>query len=308
MRAASGTGRRQETHIGYGTAALLRSDPDAYDTGPFAAFRRQAAVTWPLIAALAAAGLAVGWGLRTVVFRLAVPVDEPPARACPACGQEILAADGRPGPARSAARLSQAALCRPALSPVSRCRACRARIGPPPLATELVTAALFGLLAAWVRPGLVLAAACWLAACAVALAWIDAAVQRLPDVLTALAYAGTEVFLLLAAAVSGHWGDLGRAALGGLALAAAYLAFAMISRSALGFGDVKLAGSLGTLLAWFGWRTLIAGTVAGFLLGGLVGIGLLLARRATRQQRIPFGPFMIAGAFLAILITAAAGA
>jgi leader peptidase (prepilin peptidase)/N-methyltransferase len=58
------------------------------------------------------------------------------------------------------------------------------------------------------------------------------------------------------------------------------------------------------MLAWFGWRTLIAGTVAGFVLGGIVGIGLLLARRATRQQRIPFGPFMIAGAFLAILVTA----
>jgi len=242
-------------------------------------------VNWPLIAALTAAGLVVGWGLRTVVFRLAVPADEPPARACPACGEV---------PRRW-----------PALSPAGRCLACRARFGPPPLATELVTAALFGLLAAWVRPGLVLAAACWLAACTVALAWIDVAVQRLPDVLTASAYAGTAVFLLLAAAVSGHWGGLGRAALGGLALAAAYLVFAMISRSALGLGDVKLAGSLGTLLAWFGWRTLIAGTVAGFVLGGLTGIGLLLARRATRQQRIPFGPFMIAGAFLAVLVTAA---
>jgi len=253
-------------------------------------------MTWLLVAALAAAGLVIGWGLRTAVFRLAVPSGEPLVRACPDCGQEVLAARRAPWLALSPA----------ALSPAGRCPGCRARIGPPPLVIELVTAVLFGGLAAWVRPGLVLAAASWLALCAVALAWIDAAVQRLPDALTAPAYAGTAVFLLLAAATSGHWGDLARAVLGGLALAAAYLVFTVVSRSALGLGDVKLAGSLGTLLAWFGWRTLIAGTVAGFLLGGLYGIGLLLARRATRTQRIPFGPFMIAGAFLAILVSSAA--
>ncbi len=159
----------------------------------------------------------------------------------------------------------------PAASPSGRCPACRARVGPPPLVVELVTAALFGGLAARVHPALVLAAACWLAACAVALAWIDAAVQRLPDALTAPAYAGTVGFLLLAAATSGHWRDLLRAVLGGLALAAAYLAFAVISRSAIGLGDAKLAASLGTLTAWPGWRTLIAGAFAGFLLGAVTG-------------------------------------
>jgi hypothetical protein len=51
-----------------------------------------------------------------------------------------------------------------------------------------------------VHPALVLAAACWLAACAVPLACTDLAVQRLPDPLTAAAYAGTAVLLLAAAA------------------------------------------------------------------------------------------------------------
>ena len=150
-------------------------------------------------------------------------------------------------------------------------------------------------------------AACWLAVCCVALAWIDAAVQRLPDALTAAAYAGTVGFLLLAAASSGHWRDLLRAVLGGLALAAAYLALAVISRSALGLGDVKLAASLGTLTAWPGWRALIAGAFAGFLLGAVYGAGLLVFRRAHRGQRIPFGPFMVAGAFLALLASAVPG-
>ena len=241
-----------------------------------------------------------------------------PSAAVPGSGRAPSAAvsgPGRqPGPDQPrTSRRSWPALVRPgrppwpALSPSGRCRACRARIGPAPLAVELVTAALFGGLAARVHPPGVLAAACWLAGCAVALAWIDAAVQRLPDALTAAAYAGTVGFLLLAAASSGHWHDLLRAVLGGLALAAAYLALAVISRSALGLGDVKLAASLGTLTAWPGWRTLVAGAFAGFLLGAVYGASLLVFRRAHRGQRIPFGPFMVAGAFLALLASAVPG-
>ena len=119
-------------------------------------------------------------------------------------------------------------------------------------------------------------------------------VSRLPDPLTAAAYAGTAVLLLLAAAAGGpgaSWAALLRAALGGLALAGFYLLLLIISPSGMSLGDVKLAASLGTLLAWFGWRVLIAGGAAGFLLGGLAGVVLLVSRRAARKQLIPFGPY-----------------
>ncbi len=282
-------------------------------------------MNWLLVAACAAAGLVTGWFLRAVIFRHAVPAGAPPGRACPQCGDQILPAGplpvaavsgpGQPlrpagsGPTRRPRPAGSGPTRRPwpAVSPSGRCSACRARVGPPPLVVELVTAALFGALAARVHPALVLAAACWLAGCAVALAWIDAAVQRLPDALTAPAYAGTVGFLLLAAATGGHWRDLLRAVLGGLALAAAYLALAVISRSAIGLGDVKLAASLGTLTAWPGWRTLVAGALAGFLLGAVYGVSLLVSRRAHRKQHIPFGPFMMAGAFLALLASAVPG-
>jgi leader peptidase (prepilin peptidase)/N-methyltransferase len=248
-------------------------------------------MSWLLVAVLAVAGLAIGWCLRTVVVRLAVPAGEPPRAGCPACGRQILAPGRR---------------LRSAAAPSGRCPACRARVGPPPLAVEVSTAVLLGVLAARVHPGLVLAAACWLAICTVPLAWIDAAVQRLPDVLTASAYAGTAGLLLLAAAAGGHWQDMLRAAGGGLALAAAYLALVVVSRSAIGLGDAKLAASLGTMLAWAGWPVLVAGTFAGFLLAAGYGLGLLLLRRTSWRQRIPFGPFMIAGTFLALLITSGA--
>ncbi len=178
---------------------------------------------------------------------------------------------------------------------------------PPALAAGAVTAVLLGGLAARVDPGhpgylmLVLAAACWLAACAVPLACADLAVQRLPDPLTGAAYAGTAVLLLAAAAVGGPWSALVRALLGGLALAGFYLLLMVISPSGMSLGDVKLAASLGTLLAWFSWRLLLAGGFAGFLLGGVFAAALLVSGRAGRKQPIPFGPFMIAGAVLAVV-------
>jgi len=172
---------------------------------------------------------------------------------------------------------------------------------PPALVAGAVTAILLGGLAARVHPVLVLAAACWLAVCAVPLACTDFAVQRLPDPLTGAAYAGTVMLLLLAAAVGGPWSALLRALLGGLALAGFYLLLILISPSGMSLGDVKLAASLGSLLAWFSWRLLIAGGFAGLCLGALAAGALLASRRVSREHLIPFGPFMIAGAVLAVI-------
>jgi leader peptidase (prepilin peptidase)/N-methyltransferase len=109
------------------------------------------------------------------------------------------------------------------------------------------------------------------------------------------------VLLLAAAAVGGPWSALVRALLGGLALAGFYLLLMVISPSGMSLGDVKLAASLGAVLAWYSWRLLIGGGFAGFLLGGLFAGALLVGRRADRKHSIPFGPFMIAGAVLALV-------
>ena len=238
-----------------------------------------------LVVALAAAGLAAGWAQRAVIIRYAVPAGEPPLRCCPSCGQQMLAARQM------------------ALAPRARCSACGQRTGPPPLAVELTTALLLGGLAARVHPGLILAAACWLALCSVPLAFIDAMVQRLPDVLTGPAFAGTVLLLLAAATADGTWPVLSRAVLGGIALSGFYLVLAVISPSGMGMGDVKAAAGLGSMLAWRGWSTLVVGGFAGFLFAAVCGIALVITGRATRKQQVPFGPFMIAGAFLALLLS-----
>lgn len=149
-----------------------------------------------LVASLAVAGLVAGPGLRAVMVRYAVPAGEQPRGSCPACGQVLLAARQM------------------ALAPSARCAVCGERRGPPLLAAEVTTALLFGALATRVHPGLILAAACWLALCTVPLAFIDAAVRRLPDVLTGSAFAGTTLLLIAAAAASGNWHVLARSVLG----------------------------------------------------------------------------------------------
>ena len=61
----------------------------------------------------------------------------------------------------------------------------------------------------------------------------------------------------------------------------------LIHPNGMGFGDVKLALSLGVVLGWYGWTVLFVGAFAGFLLGSLYGLGLMALRRAGPQDRDP---------------------
>ncbi|MEU8601069.1 prepilin peptidase [Streptomyces parvulus] len=171
------------------------------------------------------------------------------------------------------------------------------RATPLALLTALVCAALAA--ATGVRPEL----AVWLllAPAGVLLAAVDLKVRRLPDPLT-LPLAGAALALLgLAALLPEHAGEWTTALLGALALGAGYLLLFLINPAGMGFGDVKLALTAGAVLGWYGWPTLMLGTFAGFLLGAFYGGALLVARRASRKTAIPFGPFLIAGAFLGVL-------
>jgi leader peptidase (prepilin peptidase)/N-methyltransferase len=163
-----------------------------------------------------------------------------------------------------------------------------------------VTAATWAVLAVargWVPD---LPAYLLVAALGVALAWVDLREHRLPDMLTALALTGGGLFLGLAAVATGDWVGYGRAWLVAGVMFAAYLGLAMLRPADLGLGDVKLAGVVGLMLGWLGWGEAVLGTFLGFLFGGVVGIFLLLAGRAGRRTALPFGPFMLLGALVAI--------
>ncbi|MFD7751285.1 prepilin peptidase [Streptomyces sp. NPDC059757] len=166
-----------------------------------------------------------------------------------------------------------------------------------PVANTLGCAALAA--ATGLRPEL----AVWLllAPVAVLLATIDRRVHRLPDRLT-LPLAGAAVVLLGGVTLlPEHAGSWLSALLGGLVLGGFYFLLFLINPNGMGFGDVKLALSLGVALGWYGWAVVFAGGFAGFVLGAVYGFGLVILRRAGRKTGIPFGPFMIAGALLGIL-------
>ncbi|HMA46261.1 MAG TPA: prepilin peptidase, partial [Frankiaceae bacterium] len=74
----------------------------------------------------------------------------------------------------------------------------------------------------------------------------------------------------------------------------------------MGYGDVKLAGLLGLTLGWLGWGAVLLGLVAGVGCGGLAALGVLALRRAQRRTRIPYGPFLLAGALAGALLHAGA--
>ena len=89
-----------------------------------------------------------------------------------------------------------------------------------------------------------------------------------------------------------------------LALLVLYFVLALISPKGMGMGDVKFAAPLGLALGWFGWNVWVVGLAAGFIIGGVVSLIALLLRRVTLRGSIPFGPSMLAGALVAILVFA----
>jgi leader peptidase (prepilin peptidase) / N-methyltransferase len=166
------------------------------------------------------------------------------------------------------------------------------------------TAVVCGALAQVVAPRPELAVWLLLAPVAVVLTRVDLAVRRLPDVLTLPAAGGTAAALAVAALLPGHGGSWPGALLGGVALGAVYLALLLVNPAGIGLGDVKLAPTVGMVLGWYGWPVLFAGTCLGFVLGALTALVLLLTRRADRKTAIPFGPFMLLGAFGGVLLGA----
>jgi leader peptidase (prepilin peptidase)/N-methyltransferase len=237
-------------------------------------------------------GLAIGSFLNVVVYRVpaGVSVVSPPSR-CPVCENQI-----RP---RHNVPVLGWLLLR------GRCADCGTPISPRYPLVEALTGVLF-VLVSWRAVQLdqlaALPALLAFTALGVALAFIDLDTRRLPNVLVLPAYPVLAVLLTGAAVVTGDWGALLRAGLGGAALFGAFFLMALVYPAGMGFGDVKLAGVLGLVLGWFSWAAVVVGAFAGFFLGAVVGVVVMAAGPHGRKTAVPFGPFMIAGALLGLWI------
>ncbi|WP_257004238.1 A24 family peptidase [Streptomyces sp. SA15] len=226
-------------------------------------------------------GAGAGLLIPRAAYRLSVSPDEPWRAACPAGHAFAGAGKGWLGRAR--------------------CADCDS-YGPSTPVLAAVTAVVCVVLAAAVdaRPELVV----WLvlAPIGVLLATVDFTVERLPDVVTLPLAAITLGLLGVAALLPGTDGSWRSALFGSLALGAFCLVLFLINPAGFGFGDVKLALTLGAVTGWHGWDILIAGTFAGFLLFALYGLSLIVARRADRKTAHPLGPFLLTGAEVGVLL------
>ncbi|MBX3097690.1 MAG: prepilin peptidase [Fimbriimonadaceae bacterium] len=148
----------------------------------------------------------------------------------------------------------------------------------------------------WLLPALL-----YFLAISIALALIDLDSRKLPNKIVLPSMAVVLVLLALASFGTDDWWALLWAVVSGAILFVFYLLLALIYPAGMGLGDVKLAGVIGLVLGYFGWGALIVGAFAAFLLGGVFSIGLLFTGKATRKSGIPFGPWMLLGAWVGII-------
>ena len=236
-------------------------------------------------------GVLIGSFLNVVIWR--VPRGESvvsPPSACPHCHAVIRSRDNLPVVGWLVLK--------------GRCRDCAAPINARYPLVELGTGVLFAVFALRFGPDPVLPAYLYLAAVGVALALIDLDCKRLPDALTLPSYPVAVALLGIAALVGTDSGSFVRALLGGMTMFAVYFALCFAYPAGMGFGDVKLAGVLGLYTGWLGWGVLAVGLFLGFLLGGLFGLALIAVKKGGRKTAVPFGPFMLLGVLIAVLVGA----
>lgn len=264
--------------------------------------------SWFLIATTAVLGLLVGSFLNVVIHRLPIVLErqwteqcqemleqEPaspappfnlitPRSRCPHCGHAIGALENIPV-------LSYLVLR-------GRCKACGAAIRARYPVVELLTGVLSGLVVWQFGFSIQAAGALVLTWSLISLTVIDLDHKLLPDVITlpvlwlGLLLNIPETFASLQDSVIG-------AAAGYLVLWSVFQAFKLLTgKEGMGYGDFKLLALLG---AWLGWQFLPLIVVLSSVVGAVVGIGLVLARGHDRSVPIPFGPYLAAAGWIALL-------
>ncbi|SHN20115.1 type 4 prepilin peptidase 1 Aspartic peptidase. MEROPS family A24A [Duganella sacchari] len=207
-----------------------------------------------------------------------------PRSACPHCQHQITAMENIPVVSWLALR--------------GKCSNCKAPISARYPAVELLTGALSALVIWRFGSGYAGLAALFFLYSLIAMTFIDADTQLLPDDLTyPLIWAGLLIningtYVPLQDAVIG-------AAAGYLALWSVYWLFKLATgKEGMGYGDFKLLAALG---AWMGWTMLPAIILLSSVVGAVVGICLIVFAKRGRNNPIPFGPYLAAAGLIAML-------
>lgn len=207
-----------------------------------------------------------------------------PRSRCPSCGHPISALENIP-------ILSWLWLR-------GKCSDCQAPISLRYPIVEAVTGLCSAAAAAYFGYGWMLLGALLLIWSLIALTFIDADTQLLPDSITL-----PLLWMGLCFNLFGVFADLSSAVLGAmvgyLSLWSVYWAFRLVTgKEGMGYGDFKLLAALG---AWLGWQMLPLIILLSSLVGAAVGIVLIILARQGRHVPIPFGPYLAAAGLIALI-------
>jgi leader peptidase (prepilin peptidase)/N-methyltransferase len=232
-------------------------------------------------------GLAVGSFLNVCIDRL--PQNKsivfPPSH-CEACQHKLTAKDLIP--VFSYLRLR------------GRCRYCQASVPRRLFWVELATGVIFALLAWHYGLSAELGVMIFYACLFIIIFVID---LEHGLILNKVVYPSMVVALLLALLPQPwltQWivTGIANAALGGAIGFALFLLIAIVSRGGMGWGDVKLAALIGLAT---GFPLVFLAIIMGAILGGIVAVALVIAKKRKRRQTIPFGPFLALAAMITLL-------
>lgn len=147
------------------------------------------------------------------------------------------------------------------------------------------------LLAAW-------PAYFWLFGSAIWLAVVDLRSMRIPNKIVLPSIIVVALLLL-----APQWGTYATALWASLISFLVFLVLNLVSRGQMGMGDAKLAALLALGLGYFGWAIYLLGLSLGFVFGGLAAVfKLAIQRSAGMRSSFAYGPYLVAGAFVAIVL------
>lgn len=165
----------------------------------------------------------------------------------------------------------------------------------------VASAGLFAGTAAAIGDRWVLPAYLWFVSVIFVLTLTDVDRKLIPNRILFPGFGVGAALLSAGSVLDGDAADLLRA-LGGSAVFFGFLlVVALAARGGFGMGDVKLGAMLGAFLAYEGWDVLFVGAAVAFVLGGVVSLVLLVTRIKSRRDAIPFGPYLVVGAYVAVV-------
>jgi leader peptidase (prepilin peptidase)/N-methyltransferase len=141
----------------------------------------------------------------------------------------------------------------------------------------------------------------FVAAC-IPLALIDQATHRLPDVIVLPLWGVSGGYFLFLGAVAGYANAWLMATVSMAVTVLALWLLAEFPGQPLGFGDVKLGGLIALHLGWHSPQLAVIGLAGAFVLGGVWVAGAGLVGKLSWSEEVAFGPWLIIGWFMALML------